>query len=163
MKQVIMNLAVNARDAMPGGGRLVIEAKNVHLATDKRVHSLAAGSYTVNSVSDSGHVMDAETLSHIFEPFFTTKEAGKGTGLGPIYVLRDYRAERWQPEIDLLLTDVVMPGMNGPELIDQVRKSRPDSTVLFLSGYDRGLDRGTDARPGCCLPAEAFYAKSAAR
>jgi signal transduction histidine kinase len=66
VEQVIMNLAVNARDAMPGGGRLIIETGNIHLTTDDQVHSVLTGSYVVLSVSDTGHGMDAETLSHIF-------------------------------------------------------------------------------------------------
>jgi signal transduction histidine kinase/CheY-like chemotaxis protein len=84
IEQVLMNLVVNSRDAMPEGGRITIETANATFEGQQDRNPLAAppGEYVVLSVLDSGHGMDEETRAHIFEPFFTTKEQGKGTGLG---------------------------------------------------------------------------------
>ncbi len=220
--QVIMNLAVNARDAMPEGGKLTIETSNITLdETFARTHApLEAGDYIMLAISDTGQGMDVETQSRIFEPFFTTKGAkGTGLGLSTVYgivkqsgayifvesqpgrgtTFRTYfprvdgkedavaaqeslelpRPELGQEtillvedeanlrrlarqyletqgykileaedgaaalqivdghkgQIDLVLTDVVMPGMNGRELAVAITAERPEIRVLYMSGY----------------------------
>jgi len=84
LKQVLVNLAVNAKDAMPEGGKLVIDTQNISLDQEfcKRYAEVKPGDYVVLSMADTGHGMEKETLEHIFDPFYTTKEVGKGTGLG---------------------------------------------------------------------------------
>ena len=227
IEQVIMNLAVNARDAMPSGGKLTIETSNVTLDEEyARYHApLRPGDYIMLAISDTGAGMDSETQSHIFEPFFTTK-GPKGTGLGlstvygiikqsggyiwvyselgkgttfKIYLPRvPYPGERVAPlaaafethkaepgtetillvedeanlrylarqflekqgyrvieaadgavamqivvahegVIHLLLTDVIMPGMNGRELAQRVSEIRPNVKVLYMSGYTENV------------------------
>ena len=222
IEQVIMNLAINARDAMPGGGRLLIETRNVEGDHDfLRCHPEAApGPYVLLMVSDNGCGMAPDIRQHIFEPFFTTKEPGKGTGLGlatvygivrqsggfiwvysepgngatfklyfpavagvgeplararaavsdiplgheTVLVVEDEDGVRdamtmflrrsgytvveasngeralevaraFRGDLDLMVTDVVMPGMNGRELARRLAHERPMTRVLFVSGY----------------------------
>jgi two-component system cell cycle sensor histidine kinase/response regulator CckA len=221
LEQVIVNLVVNARDAMPEGGKLRIETSNVYL-DESRARSLPflrPGAHTLLTVSDTGVGMDAETLTHIFEPFFTTKGPGKGTGLGLATVYGvvqqsggivgvhsepgkgstfwiyfphaeeqiatstpDFTAAKFSPgtetvlvvddaesllkltsdlftrsgykvlsacngmeamalaksfagPIHLLLTDIVMPKLNGPALARQMAALRPDIRILFMTGH----------------------------
>lgn len=221
MEQVIMNLAVNARDAMPSGGRLLIETHNADVDFNYSMSHVVMkpGQYVMLAVSDSGTGMSAETQAHIFEPFFTTKEKGKGTGLGlatvygvvkqsggfiwvyselgkgtcfKIYlprvdqaaeksactppfveiprgtetillaedekdvreVAREFlesggyqvieardgadalqRAAEHGGTLDLLVTDMVMPGMTGQELASRLQAQQQGISVIFMSGY----------------------------
>ncbi len=215
LEHVIFNLAVNARDAMPGGGRLLLKTR---LSDRAAAPGSPAARSVLLSVTDTGTGIAAGTLQHIFEPFFTTKEIGKGTGLGLstvqgivaqsggsievdsalgkgttfniflplapgvaeeatvavagesaaggetllvvedqedvlrllLTVLKEYGynalgasdAEAalsiWEAEparIDLILTDIIMPGMTGAELVRKIRERRADARVLFMSGY----------------------------
>jgi two-component system cell cycle sensor histidine kinase/response regulator CckA len=224
LEQVIINLAVNARDAMPEGGTLAIRTDSIHLAraTKRKGEAMPAGDYTQIEVADSGCGVLQENLDRIFEPFFTTKEVGAGTGLGlsmvygivkqtggfifvdseldagttftillPCHVqaqdgaakpevgaevvsdqsgsgtlllvededaVRAFSARalrskgydvlearsgeaalellgQQQKPIDLLITDVVMPRIDGPTLVREIRGARPDLKVIFISGY----------------------------
>lgn len=243
MEQVLLNLAVNARDAMPTGGFLTIKTENADL-TDrftKRRLGVEPGSYVVLSVSDDGCGMDDETQTHIFEPFFTTKEVGRGTGLGlstvygivkqsggsilvysevgrgttfKIYLPRVPEAmeietvcdeprsvprghetillvededmvrnlckevleaygytvvpaangedalrvcEESDGPTDLLITDVVMPQMSGRELAQRVAALRPDTKVLYMSGFtDDAVVRHGVLDDGICFIQKPF-------
>lgn len=221
IEQVIVNLVVNARDAMPEGGRLIIETANVVIDESYAAGHLGVqpGNYVLLAITDTGYGMSPEVKAHIFEPFFTTKPVGKGTGLGlatafgivkqndgdiwvyseegigttfkiylpsatelnaapinpassdealtgseTVLIVEDDLAVRqvirWAlvrngyslleakdgaealnlianhpGPIQLLLTDVIMPGMNGKELALQIAQIRPDIKVLFMSGY----------------------------
>ena len=225
LEQVILNLAVNARDAMPQGGKLVVETKNVAMdeQSARRHHPARPGQYVLLMVSDTGTGMDADTQSHIFEPFFTTKQQGNGTGLGlatvygivkqsggfiwvysepgrgttfKVYLpradepaefiqqskdpgaairgtetlllvedeealrelvgefLREHGyvvleakngaaglrvAEQHRGNIDLLVTDMVMPKMGGRELAERLMVQRPALKTLYLSGYSESV------------------------
>jgi CheY-like chemotaxis protein len=246
---VIVNLAVNARDAMPDGGKLTIQTANVELDESfTQAHlGAVAGSYAMVAVTDSGAGMDATVRAHLFEPFFTTKEVGKGTGLGlatvygivkqsdgyisvytevgkgssfkvylprietpqpapvapaksgpargseTVLVVEDEPAvltlsrralemqgyvvlaaadgadalrivERHGGTIDLLLSDVVMPGLSGRELADQLSVRRPGIRVLFMSGYpgDAVVQHGT-LPPGSAFLQKPFSPDGLAR
>jgi PAS domain S-box-containing protein len=227
LEQVILNLAVNARDAMPNGGRLTISTANADVGAPPAVdvdRPVVPGPHAMLAVSDTGHGMDAATRSHVFEPFFTTKEPGKGTGLGlstvygivaqsgghigvdsalgagstfAVYlpavdaqaaadeepsgdggtltgaetvllveddagvralaelVLSRYGysvltagdgsealgvAAGYEGVIDVLVTDVVMPRMKGPELAEAIVRLRPGIRVLYMSGYTDAME-----------------------
>ena len=241
-EQVLLNLAVNARDAMPGGGRLHIETANVLLDHDDVVScpGMSPGPHVRLVVSDSGMGMDAEVKAHLFEPFFTTKGVGQGTGLGlstvygiiaqsggfiavasepgrgtvftihfprtsgqashavppllprispgteTVLVVEDeapvravtvralaaagYKvlvagagrealalAAREAGPIHLLVTDVVMPGMGGPDMASALGRLRPGLRVLFVSGYTRdSLDLRGELPPGFELLPKPF-------
>jgi|GEM_PF-946905 len=220
IEQIIMNLVVNSRDAMPKGGKLIIETKNVEFARDhiKQYPSLNPGNYVLLSISDTGCGIDEKILPHIFEPFFTTKKKGEGTGLGlsivfgivkesgghievyskvgkgttikiyfprveeeaeeitplklsklspgkeTILIIEDEESVRelvvkilsqhgyktlsaknkeeafhiWKKcseKIDLVLTDIVMPGANGWDLAKKLTKLKPKLKVLYMTGY----------------------------
>src|SRR5207245_1256303 len=159
----LLNLAVNARDAMPQGGRLTIATANVVLTEEyaERHHRLPPGQYVLLAVSDTGVGMDEATQKHLFEPFFTTKEIGKGTGLGRAAL--DLSAHH-AGGIDILVTDVVMPGMSGRELAERLAPLRPGMRVLYTSGYtdDAMVHQGV-LRSGVAFLQKPFVPESLAR
>ena len=246
--QVIMNLAVNARDAMPSGGRLAIETCNVDLGNEiTRIQpDIKPGPYVMLSVTDNGSGMDEATQSRLFEPFFTTKAPGKGTGLGlstvygivkqsgghitvdsevgrgtsfRVYLPRVEAAEipdsassrqgvvapgtetlllvedqqevrqlalqvleiygykvlaaangdqaleiaRANPDIDLMVTDVVMPGMTGPQLAQNLLEIRPNLKVIFMSGYADAAMAPSDVPEGAGYLQKPFAPETLAR
>ncbi|MCD6361994.1 MAG: PAS domain S-box protein, partial [Armatimonadetes bacterium] len=241
--QIIMNLTINARDAMPEGGKLIIETQNVTLDESyTQTHpAVVPGDYVMLAISDTGRGMDEETLSHIFEPFFTTKKKGEGTGLGlstvygivkqsggyvwaysepgegttfKVYLPRVQKPASMKKQgtkgtelphgtetillvedeevvrglayrvlsesgytvlqasdgatalqilkehgdaVRLLVTDVVMPGMSGHDLAEQVQTQYPHIKVLFTSGYTNNtiMQRGI-LRKGVQLLSKPF-------
>jgi signal transduction histidine kinase len=134
IKQVIVNLAVNARDAMPEGGRLTIETSNVELdgASRQRLPAVTPGQYVMLAVSDTGIGMDAETRAHVFEPFFTTKQEGKGTGLGLAMVYGTVKQSGGAVWVDSgpgqgAMFTIYLPRVEeGPATPDGVDAPRPD-------------------------------------
>ncbi len=248
-EQILLNLAVNARDAMPDGGLLTLETSNVTLDDDyTRTHpDTPSGDYVLLTVSDTGLGMNEETRAHVFEPFFTTKGVGKGTGLGlamihgavsqnggrvevysevghgtsfkiflprvpdavapstqarvplalpsgtetvllvedddsvrllifRLLVRQGYRVHsfsggpallEWLQDnsdpIHLLITDVIMPGMNGKVLAEKVRAIRPETRVLYASGYTANVivQHGV-LKPGVEFLSKPFTAASLA-
>jgi two-component system cell cycle sensor histidine kinase/response regulator CckA len=144
MEQVIMNLAVNARDAMPHGGKLTIDLANVELDDDFALRHLrlAPGSYVRLAISDTGVGMDKETLNRIFEPFFTTKEQGKGTGLGLATVygivsqsggsILVYSEPGWGTTFKIYLPQIKEVSQPSPVSLPQEHPSRRGETILLV-------------------------------
>ncbi len=161
LEQVILNLVINARDAMPDGGKLILETANVEMdeTLAQRQPPLCAGSYVMLAVTDTGHGMDAETQAHMFEPFYTTKEHGKGTGLGlaTVYgIVRQsgghigvYSSPGQGSTFKIFLPRVEEP-LRPPAPADVVQPSRGTETVLVVEdeAVVRGLVRHTLSQHG---------------
>ncbi len=154
IEQVIINLAVNARDAMPHGGKLLIETANVDLDEDyARLHPpQLPGSYVLLTVADTGVGMQAETLAHIFEPFFTTKEIGKGTGLGlsTVYgIVRQSGGHIWvysEPGLGTtfkIYLPLVNPSARPPQPVATPSESLRGSRTILLVEDEESLRRQT--------------------
>jgi CheY-like chemotaxis protein len=157
LEQVLINLTLNARDAMVEGGRLTIETMNVVLdesyVAGKPVETLKPGNYAALIVNDTGHGMDRETLSHVFEPFFTTKGVGQGTGLGlsTVYgIVKQSGGFVWgysEPGLGTTfkLYFPLVPAVDSPsESPDAPALARPDEVVLIAE--DEPMVRGIMAR-----------------
>ena len=156
LEQVLMNLCLNARDAMPKGGKLTIETSNAHLGEElaSRYVSISAGPYVMLAVSDTGCGMDAETQARIFEPFFTTKEVGKGTGLGlaTVYgIVKQSGGSIWvYSEVGRGTTfKIYLPRADAPvERVavdaDRFELSKGDETVLLVEDEDVVREMATE-------------------
>src|SRR5436190_308448 len=162
LEQVVMNLAVNARDAMPSGGKLTLETANVDLdetyAADH--YPARAGPFVLLAVSDTGIGMNEETQVHMFEPFFTTKEKGKGTGLGlaTVYgIIKQSGGFIW-------VYSEVGHGTTFKLYLPRVEDLRPDARVIFMSGYtDDAVTRHGVLEPGSAYVQKPFTPDAIAR